>query len=187
MFWNSSPEVLKLLSKLGCSHFRCRNRDEVRAALEAGIRPDSISFVPAASPALASHLKFSKANGVQEFGFESENDLTKISLKAPNAKVLLVLRPCANVLSREEVIDLMSLAKSLELDVVGVAIREEEEDVAFLCKAISLAKTAFDVGRQEGHCNMDTLDLGAIAEVTPEVSTVNLCILRLSTFTIHTF
>ncbi len=84
--WNISSEVLRLLLRLGCPRFYCRNRDELRAALDAGVPPHRVVFAPASSPAVASHVKFAHSAGVAALAFRNGNDLAKISARAPGAR-----------------------------------------------------------------------------------------------------
>ena len=88
VFWNGSPEVLRLLLDLGCDRFYCRNRSELRLALdEAGLPPSTVVFAPCPVPAVASHLKVAHAAGVAAIAFSTGNDLAKIAARAPGSRL----------------------------------------------------------------------------------------------------
>lgn len=72
---NGNPEILRLLSTLGC-HFFCQNREELRAVLDAGVGPEKVTF--SARTAVSSHIKFAIANKVEQFLFENQRDLNKL-------------------------------------------------------------------------------------------------------------
>ncbi len=168
--------MLQLLSEQGCRRFLCRNRDEVRLALQAGLPPSKLALVPPSSPAVASHLKHAHNNGVGAIGFETEADLDKIALRAPGSNVLMVARESS---SAENFDALMRRARLLGLEVVGVVHKRdddeeengEEEEILRLRKVIAQVRLAFQAGRMAGHLGMRSAYLGEISHNTAEVGT----------------
>ena len=83
LYSNSHSLVLSTLSDLGFG-FHCRNKVDLRLALESGIKPENILLD---SPILVeSHLKLASAKKVGLVGFRTENELRKIVKTFPSAR-----------------------------------------------------------------------------------------------------
>ena len=75
--------MLKLLSGLGCG-FTCKAKDEMKAALGAGVQPEDIYF--RANMLFGPNIKFAAKNGIGMVSFSSKAELCKIKKAYPEAK-----------------------------------------------------------------------------------------------------
>jgi len=81
---NPAAPILDRLVGLGSS-FDAASWEEIQACLEAGARPDAISFGNTVKKESA--IKAAYAAGVRMFAFDSEPELKKLARSAPGAKV----------------------------------------------------------------------------------------------------
>lgn len=81
---NPAPEVIRLLVTLG-SRFDVASPAEITLALEAGARPEHISFGNTIKK--ERDIAWAYAKGIRLFAFDSEAELLKLSRSAPGAKV----------------------------------------------------------------------------------------------------
>jgi ornithine decarboxylase len=81
---NPAAPILSRLTGLGSS-FDAASWEEIQLCLEAGARPDAISFGNTVKKESA--IKAAYAAGVRMFAFDSEPELKKLARSAPGAKV----------------------------------------------------------------------------------------------------
>jgi ornithine decarboxylase len=81
---NPAPEILSLLVGLG-SRFDTASVAEIRMALEAGAKPEHISFGNTIKK--QADIAMAYALGVRLFAFDSEAELNKLAAAAPGAQV----------------------------------------------------------------------------------------------------
>lgn len=123
-----NPNLLMLqgLAQLGCN-FDCASEDEIKKVLEITSDPGRILF---ANPCkVPSHIRFAKENNVNVMTFDCAEELQKIKLYHPRSKLILRLAVddsqsvCKFNIKfgchEDEVEELIKLAISLQLDIVG--------------------------------------------------------------------
>lgn len=161
---NDDTAVLTILSQLGVG-FNCSSKGDIKTVLDFGVDTSRIIY---SSPCkLSSHIKFAANHGVQLIAFESEAELHKIKSYHPNARLLLKVLPpevsvCNQSLSfgcrMNDVATLLSTARQLHLNVVGVSI--QTRDVCLDSgRAVALAHSVFEMAKGKGFC-MNLLDIG---------------------------
>lgn len=162
---NDDTAVLTILSQLGVG-FNCSNKADIKTVLELGVDTSRIIY---SSPCkLSSNLKFAASQGVQLIAFESEAELRKIKSYHPNARLLLkVLPPEVSVCNQSlnfgcrmnDVATLLSTAKQLHLNVVGISIQTRDVEFASAGRAVALAHSVFELAKAKGF-SMTLLDIG---------------------------
>ncbi|KAF8788061.1 Ornithine decarboxylase 1 like protein [Argiope bruennichi] len=165
---NSDPVFLRLLALLGFS-FDCATEGEIRYVLKAGGDPKNIIFAHVIKPPGA--LQYAASVGVELMTFDCKEELLKIHKYFPEAR--LVLRIVAEDVECsydlrdkfgcevEEAEEILSFAKTLDLNVIGVSFH-----VGGLCKnpnsyaaTIRASREVFNTAKQLGfHFTM--LDIG---------------------------
>jgi len=122
------PVLLKLLTLLGLS-FDCATQFEIEMALASGASPQNIIFAHTIKS--VDELQFAANVGVDLMTFDNEEEILKIHKHHKKSKLLLRLSP-SNVVCKfdlsekfgcneEEALELLSLAKTLDLNVVGIS------------------------------------------------------------------
>jgi ornithine decarboxylase len=164
---NPDRTLLKLLAENGCG-FDCASKLEIIEALQVS-DPDKIIY---ANPCKEiTHLQYAKSNGVELMTFDSENELHKVKLNHPNAKLVIRIQvddsgslckfnskfgvPLKNVEK------LIKMAEILELDLVGVSFHVGSgcSKSGMFISAIQSASTAFQIGLNFGF-KFNILDIG---------------------------
>jgi len=165
---NPNTAIIKLLGNLG-TNFDCASRAEIQQILGCGISPSRIIF---ANPCkMKSHLEFAKGSNVDLMTFDNDHELIKIAENYPNARLLLrIITDDSQSICRfstkfgapmDTTSKLLSLAKDLNLNVVGVSFHvgsgcmNSESFVA----AIRSAHRVFKEGEAHGF-QFKMLDLG---------------------------
>lgn len=125
---NPAPEVVKRLVKLGSS-FDIASPAEIELVLEAGAKPERISFGNTIKK--EEDIRWAYAYGIRMFAFDSEAELLKIARSAPGSKVFCrLLVSCEGAdwpLSRkfgcevDMARDLLIKARDLGLEPYGVS------------------------------------------------------------------
>lgn len=154
---NDNITVLEVLAALGTS-FDCASKAEISKVLSIGVRPDQIIFANPAKP--ASHIRYAASVGVSTMTFDNESELYKIHSLYSNSKLVIRIR-CDAVDAQcplgmkfgcdpiKEAPHLLRLAKSLDLNVVGVSFHVgsgcREPDVFH--RAISATRDIFDYAK----------------------------------------
>ena len=123
---NPNPVLLEVLASLG-ANFDCASENEMKTVIELTQDPSRIIF---ANPCkMSSQIRYARANDVDLMTFDCEEELYKIKLYHPYAK--LVLRLAVDDSQSkcrfnkkfgcplEQVQDLLVIAKTLKLEVVG--------------------------------------------------------------------
>lgn len=164
---NPDPLILRSLAKLGTG-FDCASKDEIKAVIDLD-EPCSIIY---ANPCkAASHIKYAAEVGVRVMTFDNADELYKIKRNHPNPQLVLrVLTDDSKSLCRfglkfgtpiANVKQLLEVAKSLELEVIGVSFHVGSGccDAALFKDAISTAHEAFVIAKSIGF-QLTILDIG---------------------------
>jgi diaminopimelate decarboxylase len=118
--------MLEALSSLG-ANFDCASENEIKSILDITNDPTRILF---ANPCkMSSQIRYARANDVDSMTFDCEEELYKIKLYHPYAKLILRLAvdETGSVCQFnkkfgckiEQVIELLTIAKTLKLNVIG--------------------------------------------------------------------
>ncbi|KAF2710329.1 ornithine decarboxylase-like protein [Pleomassaria siparia CBS 279.74] len=165
---NPDPQVLRLLAELG-NGFDCASKTEIEQVLKMGIDPERIIY---AQPCKTkSYVRYAAQAGVKQMTFDNADELYKTKQLFPGAQLFLrILTDDSASLCRlsqkfgaslDTTADLLELARSLDLDVVGVAfhVGSGASDPKAFVKAVQDARFVFDQAAQLGF-DMHTLDVG---------------------------
>jgi ornithine decarboxylase len=127
---NPDPLILETLLNLGCC-FDCASKNEISQVLELGASPDKIIFAnPVKS---ATHIKYARSSAVDLMTFDDVNELYKIKLHHPSAKLLLRIKiddskslcqfnsKFGAGTSASELIPIFNTAQACALNLVGVS------------------------------------------------------------------
>lgn len=123
---NPNPVILESLASLG-ANFDCASETEMKTIIEITKDPTRIIF---ANPCkMTSQIRYARANDVDMMTFDCEEELYKIKLYHPYAKLVLRLAVDDSKsvckfnkkfgCSLNQVNELLTIAKTLKLDVVG--------------------------------------------------------------------
>lgn len=166
---NDDFAVLKLMADLGVS-FDCASKAEIQKILNQGVSTSRIIY---ANPCKqASFLRYAAKHNVALMTFDNEAELYKIKDIYPSAKLVIRMLPPTNFKVQCELGmkfgclpskagNLLEIAKSLGLDVVGVSFHVGSgcEEANAFGVAIQQARAVFDKGLQMGF-DMKLLDIG---------------------------
>ena len=165
---NPNPVILETLASLG-ANFDCASENEIKQVMEIVNDPERIIF---ANPCkMTSQIRYARANDVDMMTFDCEEELYKIKLYHPYAKLVLRLAvddsfsQCKfNVkfgCTLEQVEGLLRIAKTLSLNVVGFSFHVGSNcssPDAFYC-AIRDCRTACDIAYKMG-IQINLIDIG---------------------------
>jgi len=123
---NPNPVLLEALASLG-ANFDCASENEIKTIIEITNDPARIIF---ANPCkMSSQIRYARANDVDCMTFDCEEELYKIKLYHPYAKLILRLAVDDSKsickfnkkfgCKLEQVTELLTIAKTLKLDVTG--------------------------------------------------------------------
>jgi ornithine decarboxylase len=165
---NPDDMVIKTLYDHG-SGFDCASKAEIQAALSTGISPENIIF---ANPCKQiSHIRFAASKGVHNMTFDNLDELHKVKVHMPEAKMVLRIltddskSKCRFGIkfgaSMSIVPQLLSAAKDLGIEVIGISFHVGSGcfDASSFKDAVYLARTAFDIGEALGF-SFTLLDIG---------------------------
>uniref|UniRef100_A0AAX7UXF9 Orn/DAP/Arg decarboxylase 2 N-terminal domain-containing protein n=1 Tax=Astatotilapia calliptera TaxID=8154 RepID=A0AAX7UXF9_ASTCA len=165
---NNTTAVLKMLSALDTG-FDCASKAEIELALSLGVKPDDIIYAHTTKP--LSHIRYACAHRVNLMTFDNEEELLKISLVHPQAKLVIriavddsksMVRLSPKFGARLPTVrQLLGRARELNLEVVGVSFHVGSgctRSSAFR-QAIEDARRVFDVASVLGF-QMRLLDIG---------------------------
>ncbi|KAF1987810.1 ornithine decarboxylase [Aulographum hederae CBS 113979] len=165
---NPDPQVLRLLAELGTG-FDCASKAEIESVLNLGIDPSRIIY---AQPCKTkSYVRYAAQQNVKQMTFDNADELYKIKQLFPNAELYLrIITDDSESLCRlslkfgapmDTTQDLLTLAKELDLNVVGVAfhVGSGASDPNAFLKAVKDARCVFDQATDLGF-SMHTLDVG---------------------------
>lgn len=165
---NPDEEVIRLLAQLGTG-FDCASKAEIDLVLGLGVHPSRIIY---AQPCKTkSYLRHAERVGVSQMTFDNADELYKIKNCFPEAEVILrILTDDSASLCRlstkfgadlDTASELLRLAKSLHLNVVGVSfhVGSGASDPSSFANAVTDAKWVFDQAELLGF-NLKILDVG---------------------------
>jgi ornithine decarboxylase len=190
---NSDPVILKVLAAKG-SRFDVASYGEISTVLEF-TKPENLLLAHPIKP--CDTLKYARAVDVDMMTFDSENELLKIKLYHPAARLLLRLQvddtgstsrfSCKYGVSPESVKPLLALARTLGLDVAGASFHvgsgcsnpllygtavQQALDTLALAKEYGMEATLVVIG---GGFSSDTFEAAAgvirpLVEARPDVT-----------------
>lgn len=165
---NPDPMVIKTLLKLGTG-FDCASKTEVQTVLDIGADPSSIIY---ANPCKqTSQIRYAASQEVHTMTFDNADELIKISLTNPKAKLVLrILADDSRSLMKfgikfgasiDTVPILLRKAKELGIEVIGVSFHVGSGcfSAGAFSDAVILARKAFDIGAELGF-EFSLLDVG---------------------------
>ncbi|KAF1330824.1 Ornithine decarboxylase 1, partial [Globisporangium splendens] len=165
---NPDAHLIQSLARLGAG-FDCASLAEINAVLAHGVTPSDIIYAnPCKQP---SHIAYAASQSVDMMTFDSQDELTKIHRINPHAKLVLRLyvddtKAICRLGTKfgamvHDVPAILSHAKSLNLDVIGVSFHVGSGcfSVSAYSDAVTRARKAFDIGQSLGF-NFSLLDIG---------------------------
>ncbi|KAF9507147.1 hypothetical protein BS47DRAFT_1373961 [Hydnum rufescens UP504] len=187
---NPDPYVVRLLAALGTG-FDCASLQEIRHVMQVGVHPSRVIF---ANPCKSiSFIKHAAAAGVDMMTFDNTDEIYKIARVHPGAKLVVrILTDDSKSLCRlglkfgaplDTVPGLLSIARSLNLDVIGVSfhVGSGSYDTNAFAGAVMRARAAFDMGAEAGY-SFKLLDVGGGFESTTFEPTAGVLARALETF-----
>jgi ornithine decarboxylase len=165
---NPARAVLERLARLGSS-FDAASFEEVSNCLNAGARPEAISFGNTIKKASAIRAAFQ--NGVTLFAFDSAEELEKLAINAPSARVYCRIQVENNgadwPLSRkfgatiEDARELMLRARGMGLDPYGLSFHVGSQQTNTHAYEVAIAKVAMlFTDLTEAGANLRMMNLG---------------------------
>lgn len=165
---NPNNAILQTLANLG-ANFDCASSAEIAQVLGSSVSASRIIY---ANPTkMKSHIKYAKQNGVEMMTFDNADELRKVAEVYPEAKLVLrIITDDSQSICRfstkfgaplDVCESLLSLAKDLNLNVVGVSFHVGSGcmSVKSFEAAIRSAYKVFQMGKKVGY-NFHLLDLG---------------------------
>jgi len=165
---NPNPVLLEALSSLG-ANFDCASENEIKCILDITNDPTRILF---ANPCkMSSQIRYARANDVDSMTFDCEEELYKIKLYHPYAKLILRLAvdESGSVCQFnkkfgckiEQVVELLTIAKTLKLNVIGFSFHVGSSCSApnIFYDAIKSCRTATDMASSLG-ITIRIIDIG---------------------------
>ncbi|KAJ8978822.1 hypothetical protein NQ317_018913 [Molorchus minor] len=155
---NATKAVLESLAALGAG-FDCASKEEIRKVQALGVSPNRIIF---ANPAKkASHIKYAAEVGVSTMTFDSKNELMVLRIRYDDLSATYVLGNKYGCDPKTEALDILRVARSLDIKVIGVSfhVGSGSKDTTIYAKAIEAARYVFDVAENLGF-NFNFLDIG---------------------------
>ncbi|KAL7379180.1 hypothetical protein ABVT39_023951 [Epinephelus coioides] len=165
---NNAAAVLRMMTVLDTG-FDCASKGEIQMMLSLGVTPEKIIYAHTTKP--MSHIRYACAHGVDKMTFDNEDELLKISLCHPKAKLVLRIavddsKSLVRLNSKfgaslESVGKLLERAGELDLEVIGVSFHVGSgcTDGGAFRQAIADARRVFDMGNLQGF-QMRLLDIG---------------------------
>jgi len=164
---NSDTVLLKVLAAKGCK-FDCASFGEVSKLLEI---TDAENLLLAHPIKTTKTLSYARAVDVDMMTFDSAQELLKLKLYHPEAKLLMRLKvddsqsvckfSCKFGVPEEDITELLRLAKSLDLQVIGFSFHVGSlcNDPAMYKLAIDQCLRAIETAGEHGLC-ADVIDIG---------------------------
>ncbi|KAK9465222.1 pyridoxal-dependent decarboxylase [Lipomyces arxii] len=165
---NPDSKVLKLLARLGTG-FDCASKKEMDLVMSLGVSASRIVYAHPCKA--ASFIRYAAERDVRKMTFDNAEELHKIKRYFPNAELFLrIVTDDSESLcqfsmkygaSLKSTRDLLSLAKKLELNVIGVSFHAGSGAAGPkpFVEAVANARSVFDTAESLG-MNMSTLDIG---------------------------
>ncbi|KAK4527377.1 hypothetical protein GAYE_SCF39G5299 [Galdieria yellowstonensis] len=166
---NPDPIIVRLLAQLGCN-FDCASKSEVKLVRASGISGDRIIYANPCKP--QHHLSYAVEKGVSLVTFDNRDELLKLHQLVPNVRAILriatededALCPLSSKFGAfmEEVPSLLSMARALDICVVGVAFHVGSgcRSVSSYISSIENARRVFDMAESMGFPPFTILDIG---------------------------
>ena len=165
---NPDKLIINTLVDLGVG-FDVASKTEISMVRDFDINPEKIIF---ANPVKENnHISFAEAEGIRKMTFDNEDELKKISVHHPNAKLVLRIlvddskskMPFGSKFGcpKDNLPGVFDLAKTLKLTIIGVSFHVGSgcADASSYIDAIKLSREVFDMGKQYGF-TMYFLDIG---------------------------
>ncbi len=165
---NPDPMILYVLAKLGCG-FDCASREEIIMAKANGVTDDKIIYAnPCKKP---ESLQYARSVDVDLMTFDSRSELDKIKLYHPDAKCIIRIAvddsgsecrfSCKFGCTKDEVRDLLTLAKLDEIEIVGISwhVGSNCKVIGQFDRAFRDAREVFNMAKEMGF-NMNIIDIG---------------------------
>lgn len=165
---NGDPKVIQLLAALGTG-FDCASKAEIQHVLDMGVSPERIVY---ANPCkTSSYVRYAADHNVAKMTFDNSEELYKVKKFFPHAKLILrIATDDSQALCRlslkygaplDQVVPLLELARTLELDVIGVSfhVGSGAQDPNAFVAAVEDARKVFDVAGALGF-DFKFLDVG---------------------------
>lgn len=165
---NPNPILLETLSSLGCN-FDCASETEIKTIIE--ITNDSSRIIFANPCKMSSQIRYARANDVDLMTFDCEEELYKIKLYHPYAKLILRLAvDDSKSLCKfnkkfgcklDEVEELLNIAKTLKLNIIGFSFHVGSGcfSAENFYDAIKDCRTAYECA-QKHQLNIEIIDIG---------------------------
>lgn len=165
---NPNPVLLEALASLG-ANFDCASENEIKTIIEITNDPTRIIF---ANPCkMSSQIRYARANDVDCMTFDCEEELYKIKLYHPYAKLILRLAVDDSKsmckfnkkfgCKPDQVKELLLIAKTLKLDVIGFSFHVGSGCISAdtYYDALKDCRVAIDIAK-ELSINMTVVDIG---------------------------
>ena len=165
---NPDKLIINTLVGLGAG-FDVASKMEISMVREFDVNPDKIIF---ANPVKENnHISFAESEGIRKMTFDNEDELKKISVYHPHAKLVLRILvddskakfPFGSKFGcpKNNLSGVFDLAKTLKLNIIGVSFHVGSgcSDASSYADAIILAREVFDMSKTYGF-NMYFLDIG---------------------------
>lgn len=165
---NPNPVLLEALASLG-ANFDCASENEIKSIIEITKDPSRIIF---ANPCkMSSQIRYARANDVDLMTFDCEEELYKIKLYHPYAKIVLRLAVDDSKsickfnkkfgCKLDQVSELLTIAKTLKLNVVGFSFHVGSgcSSASSFYEAIRDCKSATELANDLG-ISISIIDLG---------------------------
>lgn len=167
---NPDPLILEMLLNMGCC-FDCASKNEISQVLEIGASPDKIIF---ANPVKSTtHIKYARSAAVDFMTFDDVNELYKIKLHHPAAKLLLRIKTDDSKslcrfsskfgagTSASDLTPIFNTAEACALNLVGVSFHVGSNcfGVESYADAIKSAASVFQRAEKHGF-SFTVLDIG---------------------------
>jgi ornithine decarboxylase len=165
---NPAPQILQRLVGLS-SHFDAASIEEVTACLDAGARPEAISFGNTIKKVSAIRQAYER--GVGLFAFDSREDLEKLAVHAPGSRVYCRIRvenagadwPLSRKFGTtiESAKELMTEAAALGLDPYGLSFHVGSQQTTTQAYEAAIGKVAMlFTDLTEAGVNLRMINLG---------------------------
>ena len=165
---NTNHVLLETLAKIGVN-FDCASESEMKTIIE--ITKDPLRIIFANPCKMSSQISYARANGIDYMTFDCEEELYKIKLYHPNAKILLrIAVDDSKSLCKfnikygcklKNVEDVLTIAKTIKLDVVGFSFHVGSgcHCSEIFYEALRDCKTAVNIAKTIG-INIKVIDIG---------------------------
>ncbi|XP_072365569.1 antizyme inhibitor 2-like isoform X1 [Scyliorhinus torazame] len=165
---NSSKPVVQILAQMGMG-FDCASKNEIALIRDIGVAAERIIY---ANPCKeSSHIKYAASRGVRTMTYDNEDELPKVAMNHPTAKMVLRIAvddskssfPLSGKFGApmNECKVLMESARALNMDIIGVSFHVGSgcTDPNAFTQAIAEARLVIDIGIDLGF-HMNLLDIG---------------------------